>query len=117
MWRLLFLFVSRRRHTRCALVTGVQTCALPIWWPSGVSLGGAGWPSYDDDVARASIPGGSVDAPAPVLHVALLQAALDQPAPRRDQRQLQRRLQRFARQHAVEQQAVDRKSTRLNSSH
>src|SRR3546814_3484655 len=24
-------FSSRRRHTRCALVTGVQTCALPIW--------------------------------------------------------------------------------------
>src|SRR3546814_12471466 len=24
------LFSSRRRHTRCALVTGVQTCALPI---------------------------------------------------------------------------------------
>src|SRR3546814_14801731 len=23
-------FASRRRHTRCALVTGVQTCALPI---------------------------------------------------------------------------------------
>src|SRR3546814_14760509 len=23
-------FTSRRRHTRCALVTGVQTCALPI---------------------------------------------------------------------------------------
>src|SRR3546814_10016024 len=23
-------FSSRRRHTRCALVTGVQTCALPI---------------------------------------------------------------------------------------
>src|SRR3546814_1380116 len=40
-----FVFSSRRRHTRCALVTGVQTCALPIclflssprveldWWP------------------------------------------------------------------------------------
>src|SRR3546814_4260189 len=27
---LLFFFSSRRRHTRCALVTGVQTCALPI---------------------------------------------------------------------------------------
>src|SRR3546814_1690646 len=27
----LFLFASRRRHTRCALVTGVQTCALPIY--------------------------------------------------------------------------------------
>src|SRR3546814_13421229 len=25
-----FFFASRRRHTRCALVTGVQTCALPI---------------------------------------------------------------------------------------
>src|SRR3546814_16948061 len=31
----LFFFSSRRRHTRCALVTGVQTCALPILsrWP------------------------------------------------------------------------------------
>src|SRR3546814_12752885 len=26
-----FFFASRRRHTRCALVTGVQTCALPIF--------------------------------------------------------------------------------------
>src|SRR3546814_2915758 len=26
----IFFFASRRRHTRCALVTGVQTCALPI---------------------------------------------------------------------------------------
>src|SRR3546814_6730573 len=25
-----FFFSSRRRHTRCALVTGVQTCALPV---------------------------------------------------------------------------------------
>src|SRR3546814_5560047 len=29
----LFFFSSRRRHTRCALVTGVQTCALPIYVP------------------------------------------------------------------------------------
>src|SRR3546814_4859357 len=29
---------SRRRHTRCALVTGVQTCALPIY--VGVYLDG-----------------------------------------------------------------------------
>src|SRR3546814_11212591 len=28
----LFFFSSRRRHTRCALVTGVQTCALPIFF-------------------------------------------------------------------------------------
>src|SRR3546814_8523531 len=26
----MFFVSSRRRHTRCALVTGVQTCALPI---------------------------------------------------------------------------------------
>src|SRR3546814_7215263 len=30
MWFFIFFFSSRRRHTRCALVTGVQTCALPI---------------------------------------------------------------------------------------
>src|SRR3546814_19525368 len=31
-----FFFSSRRRHTRCALVTGVQTCALPIFaFPAG----------------------------------------------------------------------------------
>src|SRR3546814_2252121 len=29
VWMFVF-FSSRRRHTRCALVTGVQTCALPI---------------------------------------------------------------------------------------
>src|SRR3546814_9295732 len=30
---MIFLFSSRRRQTRGALVTGVQTCALPIsWW-------------------------------------------------------------------------------------
>src|SRR3546814_6127484 len=28
-------FSSRRRHTRCALVTGVQTCALPIYRADG----------------------------------------------------------------------------------
>src|SRR3546814_3978378 len=44
----IFFFSSRRRHTRCALVTGVQTCALPISltdridpkriYPAGVGL-------------------------------------------------------------------------------
>src|SRR3546814_9171546 len=29
-----FFFSSRRRDTSCALVTGVQTCALPISWLS-----------------------------------------------------------------------------------
>src|SRR3546814_7775514 len=43
MWKILYLilsfffffFSSRRRHTICALVTGVQTCALPIWPADG----------------------------------------------------------------------------------
>src|SRR3546814_5193435 len=35
-----FFFSSRRRHTRCALVTGVQTCALPILAPSAVEAPG-----------------------------------------------------------------------------
>src|SRR3546814_6963714 len=34
-----FFFSSRRRHTICALVTGVQTCALPIcFWIGNVLL-------------------------------------------------------------------------------
>src|SRR3546814_7410442 len=44
---LLFFFSSRRRHTRCALVTGVQTCALPISLActgNGYHRGGAGVP-------------------------------------------------------------------------
>src|SRR3546814_9748202 len=45
-----FFFSSRRRHTRCALVTGVQTCALPIYlryiWPLPRNLQGL-LESYD----------------------------------------------------------------------
>src|SRR3546814_2478729 len=45
-----FFFSSRRRHTRCALVTGVQTCALPI--ADELSL-----VSFDDTpVVRFSVP-------------------------------------------------------------
>src|SRR3546814_21187160 len=35
-----FFFSSRRRHTRCALVTGVQTCALPLYPYGLISRGG-----------------------------------------------------------------------------
>src|SRR3546814_2075064 len=38
----IFFFSSRRRHTRCALVTGVQTCALPIY-------AGGGGQNYPED--------------------------------------------------------------------
>src|SRR6056297_3636024 len=33
-----FFFSSRRRHTRFSAVTGVQTCALPIYPPTGLIL-------------------------------------------------------------------------------
>src|SRR3546814_5301303 len=39
--RVFFFFSSRRRHTRCALVTGVQTCALPISLADLHALAGA----------------------------------------------------------------------------
>src|SRR3546814_9113135 len=44
---LFFFFSSRSRHTRCALVTGVQTCALPSYprrslWRCKLGGGGAG---------------------------------------------------------------------------
>src|SRR3546814_8697435 len=41
-----FFFSSRRRHTRCALVTGVKTCALPICRcrPCGADRGRSGYP-------------------------------------------------------------------------
>src|SRR3546814_8406734 len=42
MWLEIVFFSSRRRHTRCALVTGVQTCALPICQGCGDRLEGAG---------------------------------------------------------------------------
>src|SRR3546814_11489433 len=42
----MFFFSSRRRHTRCALVTGVQTCALPI---------SASSRSYGDDLAAGAL--------------------------------------------------------------
>src|SRR3546814_14361737 len=45
----MFLFSSRRRHTRCALVTGVQTCALPICMAMAdpaLMRTGSDWPAY-----------------------------------------------------------------------
>src|SRR3546814_5896609 len=52
---LFFFFSSRRRHTRCALVTGVQTCALPIFGPSDQGTGASA-------AARKGGPRGGGDA-------------------------------------------------------
>src|SRR3546814_10713685 len=53
----IFFLSSRRRHTRCALVTGVQTCALPI--STAVSGGGIWIPGSPQAVAA-----GVEDSPA-----------------------------------------------------
>src|SRR3546814_12876347 len=58
-------FSSRRRHTRCALVTGVQTCALPICYGADVVVERG--PDFADAVRR-EVPEG-VDA---LLDTALL---------------------------------------------
>src|SRR3546814_4982981 len=51
-----FFFSSRRRHTSCALVTGVQTCALPIF-PRGGDRARGGARSARAD--RHQRPGGA----------------------------------------------------------
>src|SRR3546814_13095592 len=48
----MFFFSSRRRHTRCALVTGVQTCALPIFF---CSLLLSGLPPLSGFIAKFAI--------------------------------------------------------------
>src|SRR3546814_7780314 len=52
MLSLFFFLSSRRRHTRCALVTGVRTCALPICPTLGQALLGRDTPRY---VATAAL--------------------------------------------------------------
>src|SRR3546814_9848807 len=48
LWYL--FFSSRRRHTRCALVTGVQTCALPISDAERDARRQAYWQPYHDQL-------------------------------------------------------------------
>src|SRR3546814_5830397 len=57
-----FFFSSRRRHTSCALVTGVQTCALPIYGGAGREDAGVSalavrldWSDLDDAQRAAAL--------------------------------------------------------------
>src|SRR3546814_20164606 len=59
-----FFFSSRRRHTRCALVTGVQTCALPISYkadPFGSFIDGPATFDAERGVLYAVVDGRSTD--------------------------------------------------------
>src|SRR3546814_2610320 len=62
-----FFFSSRRRHTRCALVTGVQTCALPISVLDGDTwvINGEKWFSSNGGVAEFFIVMAVTDPDAP----------------------------------------------------
>src|SRR3546814_2896241 len=51
-----FFFSSRRRHTRCALVTGVQTCALPIFGRDGLDRRPEKQRFHGAEKARPSAP-------------------------------------------------------------
>src|SRR3546814_7889891 len=69
MCRVFFFFSSRRRHTRCALVTGVQTCALPI----------SALPRALQEAKAAIEKGGDVAAALADARSALIAAGFDDP--------------------------------------
>src|SRR3546814_9689273 len=107
---MLFFFSSRIRHTRCALVTGVQTCALPILTTERFAATGmqrmsaTELKSLQEEIRQrmeeAGYPGGGVDARAKVDRaIARTLVELDLPVGE------------------MLRPDVDRKSKRLNSSH
>src|SRR3546814_2991804 len=53
-----FFFSSGGRHTRCALVTGVQTCALPIC--GDVEIENPMQPLGEAEIARLVPPGATL---------------------------------------------------------
>src|SRR3546814_4619219 len=76
---LCFFLSSRRRHTRCALVTGVHTCALPIL-PVGKTVTtefaiGRSGPTFNP-YNTAHMPGGSSSGSAAGTACGMFAAAL-----------------------------------------
>src|SRR3546814_1671178 len=116
----MFFFSSRRRHTRCALVTGVQTCALPI---SGSSLQrtlGVGEAARKavagiDGIEKAFVTVGDAQEAGRGAQQAgeVRRGALTLKLGPRGERDGQGDIENAVRARLVQ----DRKSTRLNSSH
>src|SRR3546814_5838316 len=69
----MFFFSSRRRHTRCALVTGVQTCALPISYHAAK----AGLWSLTESLALELAPRVRVNGVAPGHMIWALSGGID----------------------------------------
>src|SRR3546814_8307818 len=135
-----FFFSSRRRHTRCALVTGVQTCALPIYLNQPVEIEVAARNATADTVTQIAYQMPSDAKRAAVVHLvksrglkqvivfsntkigtARLARELERDGVRaesihsdKSQADRMKALDAFK---AGELEGLDRKSTRLNSSH
>src|SRR3546814_3473137 len=125
---IVFFFSSRRRHTRCALVTGVQTCALPIYALAVLAISEEGGLLNAPDVymeklaVGPGLPDGVIDLNRPVKEnveaVArakgvdpheIIVCVLDRPR--------HEKLIAELRAIGCGIMLIDRKSTRLNSSH
>src|SRR3546814_3115062 len=111
-----FFFSSRRRHTRCALVTGVQTCALPILTGIGALHVGAAIGSAV--VGRRVVLVGGVEGIGELVVLALADTPEGdrQPLPPAAAFAFEIALEMRVEQLVVTQLVGDRKSTRLNSS-
>src|SRR3546814_1397291 len=121
----LFFFSSRRRHTRCALVTGVQTCALPICAAGHTTLSAgavlllagcgtqqsahAADPAADADILNSAL--GAEQEAIAAYQVGAESGLLTKPV-----LDLAVQFQGHHKEHA-DVLAKGRKSTRLNSSH
>src|SRR3546814_4047288 len=121
-----FFFSSRRRHTRCALVTGVQTCALPISRTPG-ALRRAGGAKRGGGVRVRQVAARSREAAAERRKVkSALIRRFAPPSPAGGRRAgsllgrrslaLEQPEQRNTHRPTHDRQ-IDRKSTRLNYSH
>src|SRR3546814_7405283 len=114
---MVFFFSSRRRHTRCALVTGVQTCALPIsqgrWFPQ-FCCRKIGTPIAAGAAATRSLTRFTpYRAPPSVFHMTEEIMTVEQHI-----EELRAELRCITDPVELRQiEAEDRKSTRLNSSH
>src|SRR3546814_7849195 len=107
-----FFFSSRRRHTRCALVTGVQTCALPILKLRSLLFVPGDRPERMEKALRTG-------ADALILDLEDSVTAEKKPEAREAVRAFLksagRKVALFVRINPLD--SGDRKSTRLNSSH
>src|SRR3546814_3151564 len=112
----MFFVSSRRRHTRCALVTGVQTCALPIYDTGSTSESAQSSldiVNYDvrESIAAAERAAARSSDPAATFSREMSNRILGNDGIRN------RYLQDADNGRATFDITGDRKSTRLNSSH